>query len=41
MAQTAPQTGLQALPEALDRLRTSWKKLVVPSVFSPLEPKNT
>jgi hypothetical protein len=32
MAKTAPQTGLQALPKVLDRLRTSWQKLVLPSL---------
>jgi NADH dehydrogenase len=30
MAQTAPQTGLQAVPGALRRLRKSWQQLVVP-----------
>ena len=34
MAQTAPQTGLSALPGALRRLRKSWKKLVVPGLLS-------
>jgi NADH dehydrogenase FAD-containing subunit len=33
MAQTAPQTGLQALPKVLGRLRTSWQKLVLPSLL--------
>ena len=34
MAQTAPQPGLQGVPSALRRLRTSWKELVVPSLLS-------
>jgi hypothetical protein len=33
MAQTAPQTWLEALPKVLGRLRTSWQKLVLPSLL--------
>jgi NADH dehydrogenase FAD-containing subunit len=34
MAQTAPQPGLQGVPSALDRLRKSWKELLVPALVS-------
>jgi NADH dehydrogenase len=34
MAQTAPQTGLQAVPGALGRLRKSWQKLILPGLRS-------
>lgn len=34
MAQTAPQSGLQAVPGALRRLRKSWHELVVPGLLS-------